>query len=80
METIVLATSVLCYIYIYQMLLSKATYSAFRLYSFFHQNVCFQGIEPTTFCTANAMLYHWATGTLTYVTVGSKIKQAYGHF
>ncbi len=21
------------------------------------------GIEPTTFCTANAMLYHWATGT-----------------
>ncbi len=22
------------------------------------------GIEPTTFCAANAMLYHWATGTL----------------
>ncbi len=21
------------------------------------------GIEPKTFCTANAMLYHWATGT-----------------
>ncbi len=25
--------------------------------------VCFLGIEPTTFCAANAMLYHWATGT-----------------
>ncbi len=49
--------------YIYQTLLSKATYSAFRLYIFFYQYVCFLGIEPTTFCTANAMLYHWATGT-----------------
>ncbi len=26
------------------------------------QYVCSLGIEPTTFCTANAMLYHWATG------------------
>ncbi len=26
--------------------------------------VCSLGIEPTTFCTANAMLYHWATWTL----------------
>ncbi len=25
---------------------------------------CSLGIEPTTFCAANAMLYHWATGTL----------------
>ncbi len=23
----------------------------------------FPGFEPTTFCAANAMLYHWATGT-----------------
>ncbi len=30
---------------------------------FFYQYVCSLGIEPTTFCTANAMLYHWATGT-----------------
>ncbi len=22
------------------------------------------GIEPTTLCVANAMLYHWATGAL----------------
>ncbi len=43
--------------------LSKATYSAFRLYMFY-QYVCSLGIEPTTFCAANAMLYHWATGTL----------------
>ncbi len=24
--------------------------------------MCFLGIEPTTFCAADAMLYHWATG------------------
>ncbi len=30
-------------------------------YTFFYQYVCSLGIEPTTFCTANAMLYHWAT-------------------
>ncbi len=49
-------------IYIYQTLLAKATYSAFRLYMFY-QYVCSLRIEPTTFCAANAMLYHWATGT-----------------
>ncbi len=27
----------------------------------FCQYVCSLGIEPTTFCAANAMLYHWAT-------------------
>ncbi len=32
---------------------------------FFYQYVCSLGIEPTTFCAANAMLYHWATGTHT---------------
>ncbi len=26
--------------------------------------MCSLGIEPTTFCAANAMLYHWATGTI----------------
>ncbi len=25
--------------------------------------MCSLGIEPTTFCAANTMLYHWATGT-----------------
>ncbi len=29
---------------------------------FFCQYVCSLGIEPTNFCAANAMLYHWATG------------------
>ncbi len=43
--------------------LSKATYSAFKLY-IFCQYVCSLGIEPTTFSAANAMLYHWATETL----------------
>ncbi len=33
---------------------------------FFYQYVCSLGIEPMTFCAANAMLYHWATGTLFY--------------
>ncbi len=27
-------------------------------YTFFCQYVCSLGIEPTTFCDANAMLYH----------------------
>ncbi len=26
--------------------------------------MCSQGNEPTTFCTANTMLYHWVTETL----------------
>ncbi len=30
---------------------------------FFYQYVCSLGIEPTTFCIANAMFYHWATVT-----------------
>ncbi len=29
----------------------------------FCQYVCSLEIEPTTFCVADAMLYHWATGT-----------------
>ncbi len=33
---------------------------AFRLY-IFNQYLCSLGIEPTTFCAADAMLYHWAT-------------------
>ncbi len=32
-------------------------------YTFFSQYVCSLGIEPMTFCAANAMLNHWATGT-----------------
>ncbi len=28
---------------------------------FFFISMCSLGIEPTTFCAANAMLYHWAT-------------------
>ncbi len=33
---------------------------------FFYQYVCSLGIEPTAFCAANAMLYHWATGAHKY--------------
>ncbi len=35
-------------------------------YTCFDQYVCSLGVEPTTFCAANTMLYHWATGTLEY--------------
>ncbi len=47
--------------YYTSMHLSKTTYSAIHL---FFVDMCSLGIEPTTFCAANAMLYHWVTGTL----------------
>ncbi len=31
---------------------------AIHFYLFFYQYVCSLGIEPMTFCAANAMLYH----------------------
>ncbi len=40
--------------------------TAFRLY-IYCQYVCFVGIEPTTFCAANAMLYHWALPFIPYL-------------
>ncbi len=57
------------YYYIYIYAFSRCFYPkrltiAFRLYIFnqyFNQYVCSLGIKPTTFCAANAMLYHWAT-------------------
>ncbi len=30
--------------------------------------MCSLGIEPTTFCAANTMLYHWATGTHSWLS------------
>ncbi len=36
----------------------------YLFYYFLSVCVCSLGIEPMTFCTANTMLYHWATGTL----------------
>ncbi len=48
--------------YILQTLLSKAIYSAFRLYMFCQY--VFPGNRTHNLCAANAMLYHWATGTL----------------
>ncbi len=35
----------------------------------FCQYVCFLGIEPTNFCAANTMLYHWATETCGYIYI-----------
>ncbi len=56
------------YIYIYafnrHFYPKQLTYSG---YNFFYPYVCSLVIEPTTFCAANAMLYHWATGTLSIV-------------
>ncbi len=34
-----------------------------KKYYFFCQYVRSLGIEPTTFCAANTMIYHWAIGT-----------------
>ncbi len=42
----------------------------------FFQYVCSLGIEPTTFCAANTMLYHWATGIpvkLPYLSVLKRV-------
>ncbi len=36
---------------------------------FFYQHICSLGIEPTTFCAANTMLYHWATGILFFLSM-----------
>ncbi len=57
---------------IYQMLLSKATYSAFRLY-IFCQYVCSLGIKPTTFALLTQCSNRWATGTLQPVMAEIKI-------
>ncbi len=64
----------LCYIYlmkiqyIYIYAFSRRFYPkqltiVLRLY-IFCQYMCSLGIEPTTFCVADAMLYHWATQIL----------------
>ncbi len=55
------------YIYIYAFsrhFYPKRLTVTFRLYIFV--SMCSFGIEPTTFCAANAMLSHWATGTRLY--------------
>ncbi len=66
--------SKLCFInmiYIYIYAFSRCFYPkrltiAFRQY-IFYQYVCSLGIEPTTFCAANTMLYHWATQEHIYI-------------
>ncbi len=50
------------------MLLSKATYSAFRLY-IFCQYACSLGIEPITFALLMQCSNHWATGTKEFLLV-----------
>ncbi len=42
------------------------------IHFFFFISMCSLGIEPTTFCAANAMLYHWTTGTLYIVYVQNR--------
>ncbi len=53
----------------------KRLTAIFSLYIFFYQYVYSLGIEPTTFCAANTMLYHWATGTYVYVFLSSVKKK-----
>ncbi len=52
------------YLYIYMYAVNRRFYPK-RLIHAIHifVRMCSLGIEPTTFCAANAMLYHWATGT-----------------
>ncbi len=54
------------YVYIYIYAFSRRFYPKQQQnsgYTFFCQYVCSLGIKPTTFCAADKMLYHWATGT-----------------
>ncbi len=55
------ADSKVLYIYIYTF--SRRFYPKRLQVIHFCQYVCSLGIEPTTFCAVNTMLYHWATGT-----------------
>ncbi len=54
--------NVCVFIYIYAFIQSDL--QCIQAIHFFYQYVCSLGIEPTTCCAANAMLYHWATETL----------------
>ncbi len=54
------------------MLLSKATYSAFRLYIVF-VNMCSLGIEPTTFALLTQCSNHWATGISAISTISDTV-------
>ncbi len=47
------------YIYIYIYAFSRRFYP--KCIQVIHFYVCSLGMEPTTFCAADAMLYHWAT-------------------
>ncbi len=42
----------------------QSDFQCIQVILFFFVSMCSLGIEPTTFCAANAMLYNWATGTL----------------
>ncbi len=55
-------TRTIFYIYIYAF--SRCFYPKYFIQVIYLLLVCvFPGIETMTFCAANAMLYHWATGT-----------------
>ncbi len=49
----------------------QRTYSAFRLY--IYCQYVFPGNRTHNLCAANAMLYHWTTGTLLWTVLTSKI-------
>ncbi len=51
------------YTYIYNLAdaFIQSNLQCIQIIHFFYHYVCSFGIEPTTFCTVNAMLYHWAT-------------------
>ncbi len=53
------------YIYIFMHLADAFIQSDLQCIQAIHfcQYVCSLGIEPTTYCATNTILYHWATGT-----------------
>ncbi len=61
-----LYSALLYYIYAFSRRFYPKRLTVHSGYTFFVNFFCSLGFEPTTFCAANAVLYHWATGTLLY--------------
>ncbi len=53
---------VIIYIYVFSRHFYPKRLTVHSGYNYF-QYMCSLGIEPTNFCAANTMLYHWATAT-----------------
>ncbi len=68
------------YIYAFSRLFYPKRLTVHSGYTFFSQYVCSLGIEPTTFCADNTMLYHWATGTQFGFCVDLRVRHSRKHY